>query len=156
MHTDLRDTTHRMVAPWHLWLVGGLALLFTGFGGFDYTMTQRGDVAYLDAAMGSMGVTGEQALAYFDAFPLWMEFAWAIGVWVGVAGALLLLARSRWAYPVFVISLAFFVLTNAYGFARPMPGLDASATLPMIGVVFVLMLLLTLYARAMAMRGVLR
>jgi hypothetical protein len=28
-----------IVTPWHLWLVGVLALLWNSFGAFDYVMT---------------------------------------------------------------------------------------------------------------------
>ena len=153
----MNATTARPTTPWHLWLVGLIALIFTLFGAYDYYMTQIGDREYLAAAMAPMGVDAETALAYYSSFPLWMEAVWAIGVWSGVAGAVLLLLRSRLAFPAFVISLAAFVISNLYGFVNPMPDvIDPTMTLVMICVVFVVMLLLAIYAWRMQARGVLR
>ena len=148
--------TVRTAAPWHLWVVGVLALLFTAFGGYDYTMSQLGDREYIAAAMGPMGVDPDAALAHMEAFPLWMDFVWAIGVWGGVAGALLLLFRSRYAYPVLLTAFVAFIVSNIYGIANPIPGMDPSAVLVPVAVIFVVMLGLVFYARAMRRRGVLR
>lgn len=147
----------RPATPWHLWLIGILALLFTLFGGYDYYMSQIGDRAYIEAAVGGMGIDVDAAVDYFANFPLWMDLVWAIGVWGGVAGAVLLLLRSRFAFPVWLVSLIALVVSNAYGFINPIPGItDPRPTYMAIAVVFVIMLALTLYARAMAKRGVLR
>ncbi|GGD56550.1 hypothetical protein GRI62_02715 [Erythrobacter arachoides] len=146
----------REPAPWHLWPVGLLALLFTAFGGYDYVMSQLGDRDYMAAVTGGMGVDVDVAVAYFAGFPLWLDFAWAIGVWGAVAGSILLLRRRRWAVPAFAVSLVAFVVTNSYGIANPLPGMQINAmTLGPVLAVFVVLLLLTLYARAMARRGVL-
>lgn len=143
--------------PWHLWVVGVVALVFTCFGGYDYYMSQIGDREYIASTVGPMGMDVDVAIEYFASFPLWMDFVWAVGVWGGVAGAVLLLLRSNYAYPIWLTSLAALVVSNVYGFINPMPGMsDATPTLIAIGVVFTVMLLLTLYARAMVKRGVLR
>lgn len=147
----------RPATPWHLWLVGILALVFTSFGAYDYYMSQTGDRAYIEATVGGMGMDVDTAVAYFSGFPLWLDFVWAIGVWGGVAGALLLILRTRAAYPVLVVSLVALVISNIYGFVEPMPGVtDPAPTYIAIAVVFGIMLALTLYARSMAARGVLR
>lgn len=144
-------------APWHLWVIGIVALLFTGFGGYDYTMTQLGDRAHVAASVEPMGVSADAALAYFADFPLWLDFLWAIGVWGAVLGAVLLLLRKRLASRAFLTSLIAFIITNTYGFANPMPGMtDPNAVYIVTGVVFLVMLGLLLYARAMTTRGVLR
>ncbi|QZH74223.1 MAG: hypothetical protein JY451_11015 [Erythrobacter sp.] len=150
------DSTASGAAPWHLWVVGVIALLFTAFGGYDYTMSQLGDRAYIEAAVGGMGIPVDAAVDYFSSFPLWLDFLWAVGVWGAVLGAVLLLLRKRMAYPIFVLSLAAFIATNVYGFANPIPGInDPTPTYIATAVVFSVMLGLTLYARAMAARGVL-
>ena len=81
--------------PWHLWAVGAVALLWNGYGGYDYVMTQTNNAAYLAQ------FTAEQR-AYFDNFPMWMEAVWAIGVWGAVLGSVLLLLRSNWALQAFL------------------------------------------------------
>ena len=34
-------------APWHLWVVVVLGLIWNGFGGYDYTMSQSRNAEYL-------------------------------------------------------------------------------------------------------------
>lgn len=155
------DSVHtadrRTGTPWHLWAVGILALLFTAFGCYDYYMTQIGDREYIAAAMEPVGVDADTALRYFENFPIWMHAVWAIGVWGGLAGAVLVLLRSRFAYPVFAVSLVAFVISNAYGVFNPIPGMESGAAMyGMVAVVFVVLLALVFYTRAMARRGVLR
>lgn len=86
-------------APWHLWVVGALAVLWNGFGCFDFTMTQLQGEAWLTG----MGMT-EAQIAYFNAMPAWTHGAWAVGVFGGALGGLFLLLRRRWALHVFVLS----------------------------------------------------
>lgn len=137
--------------PWHLWVVGVLALLWNSFGAFDYTMTETRNADYLK------GFTAEQ-LAYFQSFPKWVVAAWALSVWGGVAGSVAMLFRSRWAVPIFGLSLltmlpTFFhnyVLTNGFAIMGGMGALVFTAVIVLVGVG-----LLT-YARAAARQGVLR
>lgn len=151
------DTGDAVGAPWHLWVVGILALMFTAFGAYDYLMSQLGDRAYIGAAVEPFGIDTDVAVAYFSTFPLWADFVWAIGVWGAVAGSMLLLARRAWAYPVYLASLAGLVITNVYGVANPVPGMtDSSMSYAMIAVVAAVMVALALYARAQKDRGVLR
>ncbi len=143
--------------PRHFWVVGVLALLFTAFGGYDYYMSQTANREYIETAVGGMGIDVDAAVEYFANLPLWMDFVWAIGVWGGLLGAVLLLLRNKLAYPVWAVSLVALVISNIYGFAEPIPGItDPTPTYIAIAVVFVVMLALTLYARAMAAKGVLR
>ena len=143
--------------PWHLWVVGILALLFTGFGAYDYIMTQVGDREYLAAMTEPYGYGVEAALAYFAAFPLWAEFFWAIGVWSAVAGAVLLLLRSRFAFPAFVLSIVGLLVMVVYQTITPLAGAaDSVATYVFTAVVVIIMALLAYYAWAMRRRGVLR
>lgn len=135
--------------PWHLWAVGVVALLWNGYGGYDYVMTQTNNAAYLAQ------FTAEQR-AYFDSFPLWMEAVWAIGVWGGVLGAVLLLLRSKWAFQAFLASLIAFAVSVVFG---QMSG--GSAVMGMTGmvfsaVIFVLGLIFVMYSRMMTRKGVLR
>ncbi len=86
--------------PWHLWLVGGLSLLWNAFGALDWTMSHvRGDAYFRQAGM------SEAQIAAFHAYPSWMELFWALGVGGAVIGSVLLLVRSRWAVPVLAASL---------------------------------------------------
>src|SRR3712207_6523215 len=94
--------------PWHLWLVGVVALLWNGYGAYDYLMTTTGGEAYLRKAGAGMGWDAgkiDAFVSHYNALPAWMTAAWAIGVWGGVLGAILLLVRRRWAVWAFAASL---------------------------------------------------
>lgn len=143
-------------APVHLWIVGILSLLWSCFGAYDYIMTRLRDTDYIQAAM--PGVDPNAALAWVDSMPLYAQVGWGLGVWLGLLGAILLLLRSRWAVWSFGISLVGAVLSLGYqiALAPPMPG-PVSAMLKFMPFVIILIcVLLFLYARAQAAKGVLR
>lgn len=153
----MTSTSLQSKTPWHLWAVGVFSLLFTAYGALDYVMSQLRNRAYIEAAVGPMGIDVDTALEYFATFPWWADAIWAIGVWSGVTGSLLLLMRNRYALPVYGLSLVGLVLSNGYSLMHPMPGLtDTTATWVMTGVIFAIMLAITLYSRAMVLKGVLR
>lgn len=145
------DTPSPAVAtPKHLWVVGVLALLWNCMGAFDYVMTESRNASYL------RGFTKEQ-LDYFFGFPAWVIACWAIAVWGGVAGSLLLLLRKRLAVPVFAASLVAMLAVTLYNFGLShglaIMGREAAM---FSAVIFVVAVALLLYARWLARRGVLR
>lgn len=137
-------------APWHLWLVGVLALVWNAFGAFDYFMTKTENEAYMSS------FTPEQ-LEYFYSFPAWVTVFWATAVWGSVLASVLLLARKRAAAPVFLVSFVAMVITSFHNFVLS-NGLEMMGSGGAIfsAVIFVAALGLWLYAKAMADRGVLR
>lgn len=138
-------------APVHLWIVGVLATIWNGFGCFDYIMTQTRNADYLAQ------FTDPQR-AYFDSFPMWMEATWALGVWGGLAGSLLLLLRSRWAVGAFAVSLAGLAVSTIYQYVLNSPPEDMMTGL-MIGMniaIWAVAIGLLYYALRMKRRGVLR
>jgi hypothetical protein len=98
--------------PWHLWVVGIVAVLWNGFGVYDYLMTNTQGETYLR----SMDID-EAMIAYVMAMPSWMTAVWAIGVWGGLVGAVLLLLRMKWALYAFAASLAGFLTSLIYYYA---------------------------------------
>jgi hypothetical protein len=94
-------------APAHLWIVGLLTLLWNGFGCFDYFMTKTNNQAYLSQMPAD-------AVAYANSLPGFATFFWAIGGWGGLAGAILLLMRSRHAVLAFGVSLVGAVVGLGY------------------------------------------
>ena len=141
--------TMTVKTPWHLWVVGALALLWNGYGGYDYVMTQTNNAAYLAQ------FTAEQR-AYFDSYPMWMEAVWAVGVWGGVLGAVLLLLRMKWAFHAFLASLIAFAISVVYGQMSDGAALMGTTGVVFSAAIFLIGLGLTLYARAMTRKGVLR
>jgi hypothetical protein len=136
--------------PWHLWVIGILALLWSAMGALDYVMTQTKNEMYMS------GFTQEQ-LAFFYGLPVWVVAAWAIGVWGGVIGALLLLFRRRLAVWVFLTSLLAVVVTTFHNYllSNGMAIMGDAFSLGFTAVIFLFALGLFLYARAMQKRSVL-
>jgi hypothetical protein len=139
-------------APWHLWLVGAIALLFNAMGAFDYLMWMIEGPPYL--AQG--GMTPAQ-IALYQNMPFWAVAVWAVGVFAAVIAALLLLLRRRLAAPLFALSFVAFLLyaLYIYGIAHGGAAMGRGMEI-MSAVIAALLLFFTWYARTMAERGVLR
>lgn len=139
--------------PWHLWVVGGLSLLWNAFGAYDFVNTvTRGEVY-----MREMGF--DQAMIdYFNAMPTWMYVPWTLGVWGAVIGSILLVLRNRFAVIAFVLSLVGAVVSLIYGQAIDPPplaaGQEAMGWMPYV--IALIAAFLAWYAWTMRKRGVLR
>lgn len=107
-------------APAHLWIVGGLSLLWNAFGCYDYLMTNMRVASYIVRFPPDM-------IDYLDAFPGWLVVGWAIEVGCALLGSLLLLGRSLWAAYAFAVSVLFMAASQAYQLAI---GLPPSMTTP--------------------------
>ena len=136
--------------PWHLWAIGIVAVMWNGFGAYDYIATMIPIESYMAR------FTPEQR-AYFDSYPVWAVSAWAIAIWSSVLGSLALLLRSRWAVWLFGISLAGMVVSFFWSLflSEGMELMDSTALIFTV-IIFAVGLGLFLYSRAMASRGVLR
>jgi len=144
-------------APMHLWIVGGLGTLWNGFGAYDYLMTRMRNTDYLASMMPN--VDPQDTLAWVDGFPIWAQFGWGLGVWMGLIGSVMLLMRHRWAVPVLGLSLVGAVLGLGYQIiaAPPLPGTEGDTMMMVMPYVIIAIALgLFLYARAQDARGVLR
>ena len=142
--------------PAHLWIVGILATLWNAFGAYDYVMTRMRDTDYLAGMM--PGVDPNTVLSWIDAFPIWAQFGWALGVWAGLLGSVLLLARSRWAVWAFALSFVGALLGLGYQIAGapPLPGAEGVMFEIMPLVIILIAAALLLYAWNMHKKGVLR
>lgn len=137
-------------APWHLWAVGIVSLLWNAMGGLDYTMSQMHNATYL------AGMSADQ-IAWFNQFPIWATSCWAVGVWGAIAGSLLLLLRSRWAFSAFGISLIGFIGSHIYQFTSNAPaGLNTGSGTVFAAVLALVAVGLLLYARHMRYRNILK
>lgn len=142
----------RTAAPWHLWVVGIVGVLWNGYACYDYFMTKTKGDAYLKAS----GMNDAQ-VAHMHAYPMWMSADWAIGVWGGLLASLLLLGRMRYAFHVFALSLAAFLLMLVYTYGLS----DGGKVMGQQGMIFNLIILagclvFTWYSWTMTKRGVLR
>lgn len=136
--------------PWHLWVVGVAGLLWNAMGVWDFVATQTKNEAY-------MGSFDEKQLEFFYGFPSWLAGCWAIAVFGGLIGALLLLFRNKIAVPVFAISCVAMIVTaiHNYGFSN---ALEITGTFGAIFtvVIFVITVALVWYSWTMKKSGVLK
>ena len=136
--------------PRHLWVVGIISLLWNAMGAMDYVMTQTKNESYMSA------FTPEQ-LDFFYGLPDWVVAAWAIAVWGGVVGSILLLLRKSVAVWVFLASFIAMLITTFqnYVLSDGMKVIGDTFTLVFSAVIFLAALGLYLYAKTMQQRGVL-
>jgi hypothetical protein len=138
--------------PWHLWLIGVIAVLFNSIGVFDFVMSMAQGADYLASA----GMTPDQ-IAHYQAMPSWMTGVWAVGVFGAFLASILLLLRRKLAVPVFVLSLAAFLISLLYTYVLTDGGAVMGQQMAITSaVIAVLLAFFSWYSRFMAVPGVLR
>ena len=138
--------------PWHLWVVGGLSLLWNLFPVVDFTMTNMQNEFWLSQY-------NEAQRAFFLSTPTWANLGWAVGGFGSFIGSLLLLMRSRHAPIAFMVSAAGLAAVIYYQLVHNGDRLkQLLGDIPLYTsiTVWVILLALFFYARAMAAKGVLR
>ena len=139
-------------APFHLWIVGILGLIWSAGSAHAYLMTNIRDPNYLE----QMGV-GAEMMQLIDAFPIWTMAAWAIGVWGAVAGSLLLLLRSKYCAYAFALSLLGLAASTFYQLGIDLPKeMTTAGMIAMTLAIWVVAVWLLLYSIRMRNQGVLR
>jgi hypothetical protein len=97
--------------PAWFWIVAILALLWEARGCYAYLTQVSANAA------ATQGMTAAQR-ALWQAMPAWIWSAYAVAVWVGLSGAILLLMRQSWARPAFIVSLVGVVVEFGWVFLR--------------------------------------
>ena len=136
--------------PWHLWLIGIIGGLWSLMGVMSFMLTQMN----VEAVMSRFP---PQQREYFESLPWWAVAFWAIGVFGGVIGCLLLLLKNRLAFAVLLASVIGTIVCNLGGLfllggmkvMRETGGLGLTV-FPIFVAAF-----LACYARAMSKKGVL-
>ena len=145
-------TNAPMKTPWHLWLIGVIALLFNAIGVFDFVMYMAQGAKYLTSA----GMTPDQ-IAHYQQMPGWMTLVWAVGVFGAFLASILLLLRRKLALPVFVLSLAAFLVSLLYTYVLTNGGAVMGQQMAITSAVIAgLLVFFAGYSRFMGVRGVLR
>lgn len=96
--------------PAWFWIIAGLAVIWNLAGVAAYLA----DVARSDAALAAMP---EAQRTLYEAVPAWATGAYAIAVFAGLGGSLLLALRKSLATPVFALSLAGIAVQMVHAFA---------------------------------------
>ena len=133
-------------APFHLWIVGLLLVLWNCWGLFGAVSAQGGLIPEMP----------EEATAYFEQQPLWFMAIADLSPLAGVAGAIAVLLQSRWASRLFLAQILVALLAMAYELALGTSLLFGGGP-AWGGTAFLLTLLLGqyLYARYLLKRGLL-
>ena len=139
-------------APWHVWLIGVFALLFNSIGVFDFVMSMVQGAEY----QASAGMTPAQ-IAHYQEMPTWMTVVWAVGVFGAFQASILLLLRKKLALPVFVVSLAAFLVSLFYTYVLTGGGAIMGQQMAITSAVIAgLLVFFSWYSWFMTARGVLR
>jgi hypothetical protein len=136
--------------PKHLWIVGIVSLLWNAMGAFDYLMTQTRNEAY-------MANFTEAQLEYFYGFPAWVEATWALAVWGALVGSVFLLLGKRLAVWLFLLSLVSMALTTVHNYfiSNGLEVVGDPMSIVFSVIIAVVSILLYVYSRNMAAKGVL-
>lgn len=135
---------------WHLWLVGIIGVLWSAMGVISFMLTQL----HVEAVMSRYP---PQQRDYFESFPLWAVAFWAISVFGGIAGCVLLLLKKRAALQVLLASAVAAMVFNLGGLfllggMRVMRDTDG---LGLTAIPVVIAVLLASYAAAISRKGLL-
>lgn len=138
--------------PWHVWLVGVIALLFNSIGAIDFTLSMARGADY----MASVGMTPVQ-IAHYQEMPSWMTVVWAVGVFGAFLASIFLLLRRKLALPVFLMSLAAFLVSLVYTYVLTNGGAVMGQQMAITSAVITgLLVFFIWYSRFMTARGVFR
>ncbi|MBA2653288.1 MAG: hypothetical protein H0U73_13645 [Tatlockia sp.] len=137
--------------PWHIWLIGILGLIWNSIGVYDFIMAQTKNKAYLSS------FTPEQ-LSFFYGLPFWVVVAWAISVWGGLIGIILLLCRRAAATWWFLVSFVGILLTtfNNFVLSKGMEVIGDTTSLVFTSLIILVALGFYLYSVNMQRKGILR
>jgi hypothetical protein len=136
------------VPGWY-WAAALAALAWNGFGCFMY-LSQVG----MDPA--EMAKLPQVQQEVWRAMPAWATGAYALAVWVGLLGAVLLL-RRRWARLAFAVSLAAVVVQFGWTFlGTPILERMGGSAIAFPAFIFLVAALLLWFAELAARRGWLR
>ncbi len=91
------------------WIIAVIALIWNGMGAMAYVGQQMMTPEALD-------LLPEAERALYNDIPVWATSAFAIAVWGGLLGALLMLFRKKWAKTLFLISLLGIIVQMIYNF----------------------------------------
>lgn len=128
--------------PRSFWIISGVALVWNLLGVAAF-------VAHMSMTEDALMQLPEAQRTFYEAMPEWANAAFALAVFGGALGCVLLLLRRSWAVPVFITSLAGLLaqLYHAFIMAR---GLEVfgSGGLIMPAITLVIAVLLVWYSRS--------
>ncbi|MDA9008488.1 hypothetical protein N9K16_00850 [Alphaproteobacteria bacterium] len=101
--------TSRNKAPWHLWAVGLLAILWYLNGLYDFASTTTRQADYT-------AQFSEAMHRFYDAMPIWAIAAWGAAEVFGIVGGVLLLFKNQFSFHAFGCGLLAILVNFVYNF----------------------------------------
>jgi len=102
---------------WRFWAIGAVALLWNVMGSINYVLQMIPDV---------LATYSESERAIVEGRPAWATGAFAIAVFCGTLGSLLLLLRKSAAYYLFIASLLGVIVTMIHTVSLAVSTIDFS------------------------------
>ncbi len=102
---------------WRFWVIGAVALLWNVMGSINYVLQMIPDV---------LATYSESERAIVEGRPAWATGAFAIAVFCGTLGSLLLLLRKSAAYYLFIASLLGVIVTMIHTVSLAVSTIDFS------------------------------
>ncbi len=102
---------------WRFWAIGAVALLWNVMGSINYVLQMIPDV---------LATYSESERAIVEGRPAWATGAFAIAVFGGTLGSLLLLLRKSAAYYLFIASLLGVIVTMIHTVSLAVSTIDFS------------------------------
>ncbi len=103
---------------WSFWAIGAVALIWNVMGGINFFVQMNTD---------ALAAYPEAARAIIDGRPVWATGGFAIAVFGGALGCLLLLLRKSVAYYLFIASLLGVIVTMIHTVGIASSTIDFSA-----------------------------
>ena len=137
--------------PTSFWVLVGLFLIWNLLGVFHYLTSVNATVESLVA----QGMTIKQAEVFHNT-PSYHYAVFALGVWSGLLGAVLLLLRKAWATPVFLFSAVMVIVAFVLDAVGGNLSALGSSYLGIMTFTTMLALFEAWYSRRMKVHGILR
>ncbi|MAN47491.1 MAG: hypothetical protein GYB49_11545 [Alphaproteobacteria bacterium] len=141
-------TVLKTKAPWHLWVLGVLALLWNAVGAFDFAATVTHWQPYMK------NFTAEQQ-DFFYSFPMWQYIVWGLATWGAFIGSVLLLTRSKLALWAFTVSVICTIMSMLYSLTLTDAPEGTSNAVFTVAIILIAILLFV-YSLWLTRRGILR
>jgi hypothetical protein len=131
------------------WIIGIIALIWNLMG----VMAYLGQAYITDEAKAAMS---EVEIAYMENLPSWYTAAFAIAVFAGTIGCILLLLRKKMAYSLLLLSLLAVIAQQIYHFVlSDALGHMKTFDITMIAMIVVISIFLVWYAKNLTNKGIL-
>jgi len=135
----------------YFWIIASLIFIWNLLGVIHYLNSIDASVESLVAP----GMTIEQA-KFFLNVPSYFFAVFALGVWSGMLGSVLLLFRKAWAAPAFLFSTAMIIVSSILDGVHGTFSVLGSSYMVIMTVTLVIALFSAWYSKRMIVRGILK